>query len=372
MKPYHVDRLAQLALDYSLTVRKGDVLVISGHVIAEAMMCRLFKMALARGALPVIRMTGDLYRETRLRTCGQDRNCWINPLSVPEGSSVDCSLGIWSLADSPPLAGSANGSGSSPPSRDSNEWRRQREFLRAAAKNELRWLALFYPTPAWSRVAGMSVDTLEEIVVNAGLLDHANPSAAWRLMRSQQERLCRQLERGRLVHVTTSLGTDLTLDVTGRTWINGDGRTNLPDGEVFTAPLDSGVTGVFVGDLPVIHEGEIISGVRLEFDGGRLVRSFANRGKDALRRLIGQDEGASRVGEIGLGLNPRLNVPTGLSLLDEKIGGTFHIALGAAYFETGGTNDSLVHRDFVASLHQGGRIEVDGQIINENGTPLRF
>jgi len=131
--------------------------------------------------------------------------------------------------------------------------------------------------------------------------------------------------------------------------------------------VEGSVTGVFSGDLPVLHEDQVIDGVRLEFDGGRLVRAFAERGDDALQRLIAQDPGAARVGEVAIGLNPRLAVGTKMSLLDEKIGGTFHIALGAAYPETGGSNDSLVHRDFVADLRQGGRIELDGRVFSEDG-----
>jgi len=371
-----IARLVQLAMGYALAVRPGDVLVISGPRVAEPLVYRLFGAALGLGALPVIRYRGDLYRETTLCTAGDGAERWVNPLGVPEGRPVARSVGIWAMEEAGPAAHAllgecapAGAAGPSAPALRSHpeEHARQREFLQAAAAGKLRWLALFYPTPAAARIAGMAPDAFEQLIFAADMLDELNPPAAWRALFERQERLCQRLGRARTIRFTTPRGTDLTMRIGGRKWINSGGHRNLPDGEVFTAPVEGSVTGVFSGDLPVLHEDQVIDGVRLEFDGGRLVRAFAERGDDALQRLIAQDPGAARVGEVAIGLNPRLAVGTKMSLLDEKIGGTFHIALGAAYPETGGSNDSLVHRDFVADLRQGGRIELDGRVFSEDG-----
>ncbi len=356
MKARDLERLTDLAMDYSLAVRPGHIVVVSGPDVAEDFLRRLFEAVLARAGLPVIRLRGDLYRQTLLHTTGDDRDRWLNPLGVPDGSPIDRSLGIWTAG--PPGSGACDASPASP---NGDERARQGAFLHAAAERKLRWLALFYPTPAAARAATMSAEDFTTLVAAADMLDTPDPAAAWQEAFDRQQRLCTTLGKADTIRFTTPEGTDLTVGVAGRTWINNAGHRNLPDGEIFTAPVESGVHGTFVADLPVLFRGQVIRGARLEFNGGRLVRTGADEGSAALRDLAATDPGASRVGEIALGLNPRRTAATTISLLDEKIGGTFHVGIGAAYPETGGTNSSVVHRDFIADLRRGGRIDVDGE-----------
>jgi len=356
VEAHHLDRLTNLALDYSLAVKPGQVVVISGPGIAEPLIFKLFAAAIQRGARPIIRLAGDLYRETHVRANGADHDRWLNPAKVGEGAPVDHSIGLWALEDEPPTAAVE----AEPAPSGDEEQTHQREFLQAAADEKLRWLALFYPTPAAARVAELSFKALDQLVVAADRLDEPDPSAAWRAQFAHQELLCKRLERARNLRFTSPSGIDLTMSIAGRKWINSGGHYNLPDGEVFTAPIESSITGLFIGDFPLLHLGQVIRSPRLFFEAGQLVQVDAEEGAVALRQLIATDPGASRVGEIALGLNRRITAGTKVSLIDEKIGGTFHLALGAAYPETGGTNDSLVHRDFVADLRGGGVVEIDG------------
>jgi aminopeptidase len=229
---------------------------------------------------------------------------------------------------------------------------------------------VLYPTEASAALAGMSMESFDDMVVAATMLDQPDPQSAWQDIYDRQQHLCRKFALASKIRFTTRRGTDLTMNVKGRRWLNGSGQCNLPDGEVFTAPIESSVNGTFIPDYPVVHMGHLIDGARFEFTDGRLVNVSADCGEAALHQMVSQDDGAARIGEVGLGLNPRITKGTGMSLIDEKMGGTFHIALGLAYPMTGGANVSVIHRDFIADLRKGGRIEFDHQVVNENGVFL--
>ncbi len=193
------------------------------------------------------------------------------------------------------------------------------------------------------------------------MLDQDRPADAWSEMREKQQALCDRLTNARKLQIRSVSGTDLTLGIGGRTWISGCGRSNLPDGEVFSGPIHEEVEGTWCSSFPVFFEGQRIAGARFEIKRGRVVRANADSGQDALTSLLDRDEGSAIVGEIGFGTNQRLKRGTGVGLLDEKIAGTAHIGIGASYPATGSTNRSSVHRDFVCDLRSGGTILVDGE-----------
>ena len=158
-------------------------------------------------------------------------------------------------------------------------------------------------------------------------------------------------------------GTDLTLDVGGRTWINSDGRRNMPSGEVFTGPHEASANGTVRFTIPSSPGGVDVAGVELRFEDGVVVDARAERGDDYLQQTLGTDPGARRLGELGIGTNTGITQATGMILLDEKIGGTVHLALGRSYPETGGTNESAVHWDLICDLRDGGRLLADGEPV---------
>ena len=174
------------------------------------------------------------------------------------------------------------------------------------------------------------------------------------------------MERHSEVHVEGP-GTDVRLGIEGRTFIAADGRHNMPDGEFFTGPIEDSVEGEVSFDLPAVIGGREVDGVRLRFEAGRVVDASAERGESFLIELLDTDEGARRLGELGIGTNYAIDRGTLEILLDEKIGGTVHMAVGKSYPETGGVNDSAVHTDMVCDLRQGGKITVDGEVLQENG-----
>ena len=164
--------------------------------------------------------------------------------------------------------------------------------------------------------------------------------------------------------------TDLTFSTAGRTYVVGDGHINIPDGEIYTAPVDDSAEGVIAFEYPGIYGGRSIEGIRLELRAGEVVAATAESGEEFLQQILASDDGARRIGEFGVGVNDGIDRFVGDILFDEKIAGTIHLALGRAYAECGGTNQSAVHWDLVKDLRTEGVIELDGRRVFENGRLL--
>jgi aminopeptidase len=171
------------------------------------------------------------------------------------------------------------------------------------------------------------------------------------------------------VHIEAE-GTDLTLEVGGRTFIAASGKANFPDGEFFTGPIEDRTRGVISFTYPAIYGGRAVEGIRLEFDKGRVVDASASKNEAYLIETLDTDAGARVLGELGIGTNYGIDRFSGEILLDEKIGGTIHLALGQSYPETGGVNTSAIHWDMVCDLRRGGRVTVDGDLLQEDGKLL--
>ena len=162
-------------------------------------------------------------------------------------------------------------------------------------------------------------------------------------------------------------GTDLTLDTGGRRWIPCVGEHNMPDGEFFTGPIEDSANGEIAFSFPASYGGRTVSGVHFRFEDGKVVDASAEQGEDFLIEMLDTDEGARRLGELGIGTNYGIATGTKEILLDEKIGGTVHLAVGMSYPETGGENSSAVHWDMVCDLREGGSISVDGVELQRDG-----
>jgi aminopeptidase len=229
-----------------------------------------------------------------------------------------------------------------------------------------RWCLTIWPTPALAQQAGMGSAAFAALVERALFLDRPDPVAAWRELSERQERLAERLSRASELRIEAE-GTDLRLDVEGRTWVNSDGRRNMPSGEVFTGPHETSAEGRIRYTIPSSPRGTLVQGIELEFRAGEVVSARAERGDDVLQSALETDAGARRLGEIGIGTNFGLERAVGNILLDEKIGGTVHLALGRSYPETGGVNESAVHWDMICDLRRGGRLTADGEVILEDG-----
>jgi aminopeptidase len=236
----------------------------------------------------------------------------------------------------------------------------------AGVRADKRWAVSIWPTEALAQEAGMSFATYERFVSAAMFLDRPDPLAAWRALRETQQALVARLTGTRRVRILAER-TDVTLDVSDRTWINSDGKRNMPSGEVFTSPHEASASGRIFFDIPSNHGGTHVSGVALTLVDGVVREAHAEQGDEQLQAKLSTDAGARRIGEIGIGTNWGIERATGSTLLDEKIGGTVHLALGRSYSECGGLNQSAIHWDLVCDLRMGGEISVDGELISRDG-----
>ena len=223
-----------------------------------------------------------------------------------------------------------------------------------------------YPTDAYAQDAEMATDEFADFVVAACKLDQPDPVAAWRAQAAEQQRLIDWLADKREVRLRGP-DTDLTLGIAGRTWINADGTNNFPDGEIFTGPVEDSVEGHVRFSYPVVTAGREVHDVRLRFAGGRVVDASAAKNEEYLIRTLDTDPGARVLGEFAFGTNFGISRFIKNILLDEKIGGTVHMALGRGYPETGNVNESAVHWDLICDLREGGAVDVDGEPFLRDG-----
>jgi aminopeptidase len=229
-----------------------------------------------------------------------------------------------------------------------------------------RWALTLFPTQALAQESEMGLDEYEDFVFEAMALGEDDPVHYWREKAREQERLIERLEECGELRVVGP-GTDLTLSIEGRTFMNGDGRHNMPCGEVFTGPVEDSANGEIYFGVPVAVAGREVVGVRLRFERGRVIDASAEKGGEFLGAMLDADEGARYLGELGIGTNYGIRRATRNILFDEKLGGTVHLAIGRSYEKTGGKNDSSVHWDLICDLRGGGELYADGELLEKDG-----
>jgi aminopeptidase len=359
-----LEKLAEVLVHYSTAVKRGELVSIVGPPITEPLVLAVYREVLKAGAHPIVVMQPESCTELLYRHANQKQLAHVSPLELREVEAVDVTIRC--LASENTRAQS----GIDPAKQAARSLARRPlldAFLRRAAAKSLRWVATQFPCQAAAQDADISLTDYAEFVFAAGMLACDDPAAAWRALSKRQARLANYLQDVHELHFTTPAGTDLRVGVAGRTWINCDGHENLPDGEVFTGPIEEATDGTVVFDFPSVHGGREVDGVKLVFRHGRVADARARKGEEFLLRMLDQDAGAKVLGEVAVGCNYAITRHTRNTLFDEKIGGTFHVALGAAYPESGGKNQSALHWDMVCDLRPGGRIEADGRIISEKG-----
>ncbi|MEC9004036.1 MAG: aminopeptidase [Planctomycetota bacterium] len=357
-------KLADVIVQHCTSVQPGDLVRISGSPLTEPLLSLLYKKVLEAGGHPMVSMAPENCAELLLAHGTDDQIRYENPVAQFETETIDVAISLWGQQNSKALTAIA------PEKQGLRSQARKKllgTFLDRAASKELRWCGTQFPCHSSAQDAEMSLADYQDFVFRGGLLHLEDPAAAWQQISVRQQRLVDYLTGTKEIHFVTPQGTDLRLDVTDRTWINCDGRENFPDGEVFTGPVETGTEGTVSYSFPAVHGGREVEDIQLVFEAGKVVQASASKGEAFLHSMLDQDPGARILGEIAIGTNYAITQYTKNTLFDEKIGGTFHAALGAAYPESGGTNESALHWDMVCDLRNGGQIFVDGKLISENG-----
>lgn len=358
-----VSKLANLLVEYSVAVKPIDEVAIYGSYEAMPLIKEVFREVVEHGGYPVIvNIYDEVFEEIFYRLARDELLSYVSSIEKEIASKITARINILSSTHTKHLVGI-----------DPERIKRRSAsraplmeiFMERSAKGELKWVVAPYPTRALAQEAGMSIIEYEEFVYKATLVDRDNPVSAWLEKAREQQKIADFLNKVSELRYEGP-GISLALGVSGRTWINDDGRHNMPGGEVFTAPIEDSAEGFVEFDYPAIWRGVEVDGVRLVFSKGVVVEARAVRGEEFLRKMISVDEGASRLGEIAFGLNYSIDRFTKEILFDEKIGGTIHMALGAAYPESGGRNKSAIHWDMIKDMRRG-RVYADGELVYENG-----
>jgi aminopeptidase len=358
--PETVTRWGDLLAGYCLAVRPGEMIAIASSIEARGLVEACYRSVVDRGGHPLVRIELPGLHEYFLERASDDQLGFVSPTALYEAERVAGRIRIAAESDTRSMS-------RVDPRRQAASARAS-EPVRVASRRQ-RWVLTQFPTQAYADDAGMSLAEYESYVTAAMFLDQPDPAAAWRALGARQAGLVDYMSHVRTVRIEADR-TDITLSVAGRTWINSDGKRNMPSGEIFTGPVENSASGRLACGFPVCRDGREIIGIELEFDQGAVVSARAGAGEDYLQAMLDIDPGARRLGELGLGLNPGINRFTGSILYDEKIGGTVHLALGQSYPETGGTNASALHWDLIVDTRANGRITADGQVVMENGTWL--
>ena len=348
---------ADLLVDYCLEVRPRQQVLVRSTTGATPLLLELQRAILGREAWPLLRVelpgeTAAFYEHARDIHLDD-----VPRAAVEEARRIDASLGIQAPLEAYELAGVD-------PARVARLARARRDVREQTLKR--RWCTTLWPTEAAAERAGMAPEDFTAFVARALFLDQADPVASWGQLSRFQAGLIERLANARQIRIEAQ-DTDLVLDVRGRKWVNSDGRRNMPSGEVFTGPVETSAEGHIRFDIPSGPPGRAVSGVTMELRAGEVVSARADEGDEHLQAALATDDGARRLGELGIGTNFGIDRPVGAILFDEKIGGTVHLAIGRSYPETGGRNASAVHWDMICDLRRGGRITADGEVVQQDG-----
>ncbi len=351
------DAHAALVCDWGAEIREGDQAIVAMTFQSLPLVRSLHRALLDRGAWPLLRVAALELAPDFYRHAPESHLDGFAPLELAEVQAADAYIGITAPANTRAL-------GSTDPALIARAGRARAPVQEVRLSK--RWCGTLWPTSALAQEAGMSDDDYAAFVNRALFLDSPDPVEAWRELSARQARLVERLSRAREIRIEAE-GTDLTLSVEGRTWVNSDGRHNMPSGEVFTGPVEDSANGTIRFTVPTSPRGVEVSGVELTFRDGEVVEARAERGDDYLQSALRTDDGARFLGELGIGTNEGIDRATGTILLDEKIAGTVHLALGRSYPETGGRNHSALHWDLICDLRGGGRLSADAEVLNEDG-----
>jgi aminopeptidase len=358
-----VERLAELIVDYALELGEGQVIRVDGLEVAQPLALALYRSSLAAGAHPYTNLSVSGLLELLLTHGSKDQIDYVSPLQWREVERLDALVTIWSDANTRSLS-------RVDPDRLAAQIAAQRKVSNRRweriSAGEMRWCGTLYPTNAHAQDAEMSLGEYEDFVFGACHVDEDDPAAHWRAVSRGLAARAEELGRVRELRVVGP-DTDLRVGVEGRSWLAADGRYNLPDGEVFTSPLETETEGEIRYTFPAIYHGREVEDVRLRFEEGRVVGAEAARGNDYLQSLLDMDEGARVLGEVAFGLNYEIDRFTRNILFDEKIGGTMHLALGSGFPQTGGRNTSGLHWDMICDLREEGEVYADGELVWKNG-----
>ena len=368
MTDTRVQKFAKVLVEHSARIKPGDRVLIEGTTAAEPLIRELFIQVLEKGGHPhpMVALPGMMpfSQDEMYVTYAKDTQLDFVPtfykLAYDQFESrirIHSATNTHGTGSVDPLKVQRRGKALSPITEAQ---------MRRGAEGVFKWVTTLYPTDAYAQDAGMSLMDYSDFVFHAVHAHEDDPVGYWKSLEAKQQSAA-DFMKGKSQVILRGPNVDLTLSVKGRTFDNSFGTYNMPDGEIFTGPVEDSVNGWVKFTYPAIYGGVAVEGAELTFNRGRVETAKAEKHQDYLLKMIESDAGSRYLGEFAIGTNTDIDRFTGNILFDEKIGGTFHMALGAGYPETGSKNKSAIHWDMICDMRTDSEIMVDGQLFYKNG-----
>ncbi|HET7578844.1 MAG TPA: aminopeptidase [Bacillales bacterium] len=344
-----VEKLADILVNHSVEVQKGDRVLIMGSSEAAPLIREVYRKVLRQGARPETQISIPGLSRIWADEAGEEQ---LKDIEVMEWliKHVDAFINIPASSNTKEMTGV-----------DSQKMQLAQEAFQPVQKyvmsGKVRGVVTEFPTNAAAQDAEMPLEAYEDFVYGATNIDYAE-------MKESMDEASEHFNKAKKVRIVAE-GTDVTVDIEGREAIVANGKRNVPDGEFFFTPNHLKTEGTIYYDWPAVYGGREVQGIRLTFKEGKIVEFSAEKGQDFLEKTLNMDEGSRYLGELGIGTNFGITKPTKSVLFDEKIGGSIHMAVGAAYEEPG--NQSAIHWDMVKNLKNGGEIYLDGKLVQKDG-----
>ena len=358
-----VEKLAQVLVNYSIGVKPGDKVIVQGGAVASPLLKAVATEVIKAGGHPLTLAQIPGIPEAMYRHGSDEQIRHIPEPMKLVFETYDAAISLMSSVNTKAMT-------TVPPEKIALSQQAQSELfgtiMKRTAEGDFRWVGTLYPTNAYAQDAEMNLDEYADFVYSACLPDLDDPIGYWKGVEAKQRKIVEWLDQKSALRVEGP-DVELRMSIAGRTFVNCCGERNMPDGEVFTGPVEDSVEGHVRFSYPTTYQGRRLEGVHLWFEKGKVVKATADKGEDFLLKTIDTDEGARFVGEFAIGTNEGITKATGNTLFDEKINGSFHMALGRGMPETGSVNQSGIHWDMICDLSQGGKIWADDELFYENG-----
>ena len=346
-----IKKLASILVNHSIEVKTNNIIKVTCGQEAKDLGFEICKLILKKGAIPRFNMIPDDFAYMYYNNAKEHQLKQFPKIALYEARNIDGTISIGAEQNTRELT-NIN------PKKIAMRQKVMHKISEVILKRD-NWVVCQFPTNALAQDADMSLDEFKKFTFGATNID-------WKKASKQQDKLKKILDKGKQVRIVAP-DTDITFSIDGRQGIKCDGHRNMPDGEVFIAPVEDTTEGYIKYTYPVIKNGREVKGVYLEFKKGKVVKAKATKNEHFLKEMIKTDKGASYIGEFGIGVNYNIKKFIKQILFDEKIGGTIHLALGMAYKEGGGKNESAIHWDMIKDLRKGGAFYIDGKCIQKDG-----
>ncbi len=346
-----VSRLAEILVRHSVKAKRGEIVRISGSEQSRPLVLAVYREVLRARAHPILSIGFEDAQRIFFEEASTDQIRHLPPTKLYEAKRIDADIIILAPSNTRQLS-------HIPPNRMA-ERRKALKPISEIVLRRVRWVLTNFPTEALAQECDRSLPEYETFYYRAVDQD-------WAAMAAMLRRAKRVLESSRTVRIVGK-ETDLSFSIAGRKAIPCAGEYNMPDGEIFTAPVETSVEGRIRFEFPAIAGGREVAGIRLRFENGKVVEATAEKNEGYLKEMLNADPGARRLGEFGIGSNEGVTDFTRDILLDEKMGGTIHLAVGRSYPESGGKNRSAVHWDMIKDLRKEGELFLDGRPVLRTG-----